>query len=127
MSANSGVAITLGRSYRLENGLRVRLRLARSSDAPVIAELLEIAGVPAEELARAALVRHDPRTRLVVCATALIGSTETLIGIGAIDLDSGEVRPELLVLDPRFPEAVGRLLTSALVGRAEALARRRAA
>jgi hypothetical protein len=127
MAPNSDFGYLLGRTHRLENGLRVRLRLARSSDAPVIAELLEIVGVPAAELVRASLVRHDPRRRLVLCATALIDSTETLIGVGAIDLERGDAGPELLVLDPRFPGAVGELMSDVLIGRARALARSRAA
>jgi hypothetical protein len=71
-------------------------------------------------------VHVDPRERIVICATALIGSGEKIVGIGAIDVDPrAAIEPNVLVIDDRAAEGLGRLLGSALVGRARALARGR--
>jgi N-acetylglutamate synthase-like GNAT family acetyltransferase len=121
----------LGPGFLLADGLRVRLRLARSSDVGAIAKLFARHGqdVTVDELAVGQVVQFDPRRRYAVCATALIDSTERLIGVGAIDLDPHEVgEPDLLVVDPDVPEAeVGELLWDALVGAAQVTARGRAA
>ena len=58
-------------------------------------------------------------------ATALIGSAETVLGVGAIDL-AADADPWLLVADDRI-EGLGPLLADALLGRARALLRSRAA
>lgn len=118
----------LGHLYTLEDGARVHLRLARTSDAPAIRDLLDEAGIEATPLAVAELVHFDPRRRYVVCAAALVGSTERLRGIGAIELGTGEP-PEptlLVVLDPPGG-ALQHLLTEALAGAATVLGRPRAA
>jgi hypothetical protein len=113
----------LGRSFSLEGGPRVRLRLARIRDLPAITSLFERSGIVADELERARLVRVDPRERIVICATALIGSGEKIVGIGAIDIDEPAApEPNVLVVDDRVAEGLDDLLASALVGRAQALA-----
>jgi hypothetical protein len=119
----------LGASYQLEDGTRVRLRLVAASDFERVRRLLEQAGHDGEADLRAArLTRFDPRRRLVVCASALIDRSEELIGVGAIDLDQAPVfAPDTLVVAAEFIPAVRELLSGALVGRAQALARRRAA
>ena len=112
----------LARSYALPYGPRVRLRLARRSDLPAIRALLERRGVPASELSLDRLVRYDPRRRVVMCASALVGGTETIVGIGAVDLADG-ADPETLVIDERLTGGLGELLGAALVRRAQTHAR----
>lgn len=118
----------LGRSYVLARGPRVRLRMPRPHDAPAISALLRGQGRAAGELDLARLVRFDPRRRLVICAGALIDRHETMVGVGAIQLDGETIAPpELLVVDRELTEGLDVLLERALVGRAVALARSRAA
>ncbi len=112
-------------SYPLARGLHVRLRLARPRDAPGIEALLERLGLRAQELELARLVRFDPRCRIVICATTLIGSREVVAGFGAIALEAAE--PELLLVDEQLTAGLGELLARALIGRARAVARIRAA
>ena len=115
----------LSRSYALPYGPRVRLRLARRSDLPAIRALLDRRGVAASELSLDRLVRYDPRRRAVMCASALVGGAETIVGIGAIDLSHG-AEPDTIVVDERLTDGLGELLAAVLVRRAEAHARRAA-
>lgn len=118
----------LVRSHVLPSGARVRLRLTRSRDAGGIRRLLEREQVDAEVLDVARLVRFDPRSRMVFCATALVGSAEEILGIGSIELDGDEPKsPEVLVVEARGGHALRTLLRKALVGKARASADRRAA
>ena len=110
------------------------MRVARSSDVAPIRELLarrDGGEHPAgDDLEIARLVSFDPRQRCVLTATALIDGGERMVGVGSITLDGdpdSEPRPEVVVVDPQVPDAVGTLLAGALVGRAGALARDRAA
>ncbi|MEA2160518.1 MAG: hypothetical protein QOD66_2898 [Solirubrobacteraceae bacterium] len=106
----------------------MRLRLPQLRDAPAIRELLRSQGHGPEDLEAARLVRFDPRRRLVICATALIGSRETIVGIGAIDLEPGrQTQPDTLVVDGELTDGLDGLLARALLGRAAAVARTRAA
>jgi hypothetical protein len=106
----------------------VCLRLVRVRDLAGIRELFERQGVVADEFELARLVRFDLRTQIVICATALIGLAETVVGIGAIELDGVAARePTLLVVDGQATEGLEQLLADALVGRAAALTRARAA
>lgn len=113
----------LSRSYPLPTGPRVRLRLARRSDMAAISALLRQREVEAGELAVSRLVRYDPRQRAVLCATTPLGGTETLVGVGAIDL-TFEAEPDTIVVDERLTRGLGDLLASALVQRARSHARR---
>lgn len=70
-------------------------------------------------------MRFDPRRRVVICASALIESSETVVGVGAIGL--GDREPELLVVDDQLTEGLDVLLRRALIGRSSAAANRRAA
>jgi hypothetical protein len=111
----------LGHVYTLADGSCVRLRLSRSSDFAAIRGLLAEAGSDAPDLEAASLVHFDPRRRYVVCATGLVNSTETLLGLGSIELDARE--PDLLVLaDPSQGEVRSRL-ESVLVAAAGAPSR----
>jgi hypothetical protein len=129
MAETFGAAL-LGHLHRLPDGSSVRLRLARSSDAGAIRDLLLRAGADAADLGTARLVHFDPRRRYVLCASALVGSSEQLLAVGAIDFgDRSDRRPEpslLLVGGPHGPE-LSRLLTVALVEVASERARSRAA
>ena len=115
----------LTRSYMLTRGPRVRLRLAQTRDAAAIAALLQRPGSDPAALDIARLVRFDPRRRVVICATALLGSAETILGVGAIDLDALE--PDVVIVDDALTEGLGELLTRALTARAAEFARRHAA
>jgi hypothetical protein len=118
----------LSQSYELPRGPRVRLRLARPGDGPAIRALLAQHGIDPEQLELNRLLHFDPRHRAVICATALVGSTETVVGLGAIDVTDEEgVEPDTLVIDERLTDGLGDLLIAALAGRAEAIMRSRAA
>ncbi len=118
----------LARFYALPRGPRVCLRLPRGRDLAGLRALFEGQELSLDEVELARLVRFDPRRRIVICATALVGSAETVLGVGAIELDGAtEPEPALLVVDDSATEGLERLLWDALVGRAVALARPRAA
>jgi hypothetical protein len=105
----------LSRTYELPAGPRVRLRLARRSDLPGLRALLEQRGVEASALALERLVRYDPRRRLVLCATAPLGGTEAIVGVGAIELDE-RLEPDTVVVDERVTAGLPELLAGALGG-----------
>lgn len=113
----------LSRSYALSAGPRVRLRLARRSDLPGVRALLEQRDVPVSEMALTRLLRYDPRSRAVICATAPLNGTEAIVGIGAIHLRP-YAEPDTLVVDERLTRGLAELLASALVARARSRARR---
>jgi hypothetical protein len=113
----------LSRTYPLRSGPRVRLRLARRSDLPGIRALMRQRDVPASELALTRLVRYDPHRRTVICATALVGGVETVVGVGAIDLRA-DAEPDTLVVDERLTDGLAELLVAALTERARRHARR---
>jgi hypothetical protein len=121
----------LGRFYPLDDGFRIGLRVARSSDAGPIRELFgRQPDRDTSELEVARLTNFDPRQHCVLTATALIDGVERLVGVGSIGLRDDpppDLQPELVIVDPEVPEAVRGLLAGALAGRAEALARDRAA
>src|SRR5438874_141724 len=128
MASSSEPAVLLGRLYQLDDGCRVRLRLARGSDLPAIVELLKEDGLALDWVQAARLVHFDPRRRYVVCATALVESAERLLGIGATQLDRDpNPLPDLLIVERRYRDELGQLLTRALIGAAHASRRSRAA
>ena len=127
MPASFNRAPLLGESYNLDDNFRVRLRLARSSDIVPIRAL--VARKPAaHELELAPLVQFDPRRRCVICATALIDSAETLVGVGAIDI-GGDATPEpdVLLVSDEHAEEIAELLAVTLTARAVESAHARAA
>ncbi|MDQ6915561.1 MAG: hypothetical protein M3155_07095 [Actinomycetota bacterium] len=109
----------LARTYELPAGPRVRLRLARRSDRRGLAALLEQRGLEPSALTLERLVRYDPRRRIVICATAPIGGTEVIVGVGAIERDGEDSEPDTIVVDERLTEGLGELLGAALLGRAD--------
>ena len=102
------------------------LRLARSRDAGGVADLLWAHGQEPDELELARLVRFDPRRRLAIVATALLEGVETVVGIGAVDLepDSSGPKTTYVLVDESRTDGLDQLLRSALSGRAHLLARR---
>ncbi len=105
-------------SHELPRGPRVRLRLAQSRDLPAVRALLGADRLEELELAR--LVHPDPRRRVVICATALIGLSERVLGIGAIDVDAAE--PDVLLVDRELTDGLDELLATVLVARARTIA-----
>lgn len=118
----------LARYYELPRGPRVCLRLARVRDLAGIEDLLHRQGLTVTGLELARLLRSHPRERVVICATALIGSAETVVGVGVIELDGDDAseQPAWVVADREATEGLEELLEDALVARARALARRAA-
>jgi hypothetical protein len=130
MIASFDPGALLGASYRLADGTRVRLRMVAPSDRQRVRALVQACASCDDELVTERLLRFDPRTRAVVCATALIGGCETMVGVGAIDLTADGPRapiPNPLLVAEFAPAGVADLLAGALLGRAGALARTRAA
>jgi hypothetical protein len=82
-------------------------------------------GIEPDSLPLERLLRFDPG-RAVICATALVGAGEVLVGFGAIELRSG-AEPGPVLADERFTGGLVELLSAALTGRAEAITRFRAA
>src|SRR4051812_7937679 len=114
------------RTFGLEAGPRVRLRLARPTDRAAVEALLTSRGVAASEIAVRRLLSYDPVTRRVLAAYAPIDGTETLVGIAAIDLrPAAEI--DTLVVDDRTTEGLAELLVRVLRGRAHSHAQRHVA
>lgn len=104
------------RTHRLDNGLRVRLRLARPGDEGPLAVLLARLGYDPSESELLDLVRFDPHRRAVICATALIGGRDRVLGFAAADLGA-DARSATVVVDPEHARGVSRLLRSAITSR----------
>jgi hypothetical protein len=107
------------RTFGLDSGPRVRLRLARAGDREAFTRLLNDRGVEPDDLDVRRLLAYDPVRRRVLAAFAPIDGVETLVGIGAIDLaDDADV--DTLVVDERLTAGLGELLVRILRGRAAA-------
>jgi hypothetical protein len=119
----------LARYYQLPRGPRVCLRLARVRDLAGIEGLLHRQGLTVTGLELARLLRSHPRERVVICATALIGAAETIVGVGVMELGDNALahEPTWVVADQEATEGLEKLLHEALVGRVRALARTSAA
>jgi hypothetical protein len=110
--------------HSLPRGPRVRLRLAQIRDARAIQVFLASHGFDADGLDALRLVRADPRRRIAICANALIGGSETILGVAAIDVGADE--PDLMIVDGQLTDGLDELLRSALRARADAIADRAA-
>ncbi|MGH2895470.1 MAG: hypothetical protein ACRDPM_19700 [Solirubrobacteraceae bacterium] len=110
----------LARYHPLARGPRVCLRLARRRDLKAIADLYARQGIPVHDLWLARLASFDLVTTLVVCATALLDGTETVLGVGAIEFVRPTV-PTLIVVDEHETEGLAELLSGALVAHATAV------
>jgi hypothetical protein len=118
----------LARYYALPNGPRVCLRLVRPRDQEGIRELFDAHGRLVDELELARLVSFDLTRRLVLVATALIDTSEKVVGVGALELgEPAPGRPTLVLVDDDRTEGLDELLAEALIGHASAIARARAA
>jgi hypothetical protein len=116
----------LAHYHPLPRGPRVCLRLARRRDLAVISDLYERAGIAVRPLSLARLVSFELLTQLVLCATALVDSKQTVLGVGAVELDRPD-EPTLVVVDAVQTDGLAELLADALVTHASALAQARAA
>ena len=108
---------TLSRTHGLPNGPRVRLRLARPGDHAVVRALLLCTGVDASAFQVTRLLGFHPARRVVLAAVAPVDGTETLVGIGAIDLDPA-ADVDTLVVDPHLTVGLAPVLRDALLRRA---------
>ncbi len=106
----------LDTSTTLPNGLHVRVRLPHASDRPGLHALHARLGVAAEELDLARALRFDPRTRVVVCATAFLDGAERHLAYAGMEV--GAERPDLLVADETSAPGIGATLERALGGHA---------
>jgi hypothetical protein len=98
----------------------VCLRLARRRDLPALEDLYARQGIAAHQLSLARLVSFDLLSMLVLCATALIDSRETMLGVGAIELGR-PTEPTLVIVDEQQTDGLGELLSDALVAHATAI------
>jgi hypothetical protein len=111
----------LARTWRLEDGFTVRLRVARRGDGPAVRALLDRCDVEATDLEVSRLVRPDPRREITLCAAAPVDRHEEIVGIGSIAYDEHDA-PRTVVCDERMRGGGARLLDAAL----RELVRRRA-
>lgn len=117
----------LSTAHELDSGVCVRLRLTRPSDADRVREFLE--GVSSETRKRRfltpmpevpdATVRHftfyDPRERMAVGATALLGGTEAIVGLAdMVPLATGLAEIGVIVTDAHQGRGIGQLLSEAV-------------
>ncbi len=106
----------------LPDGTLISMRRVRLRDLDALRSLAAHAGVLCEEFELARLVRSDPAERLVLCATALVESTETVVGIGVIELGASATMPSLILVEPAHGRPLAALLAEELVEQARAAA-----
>jgi RimJ/RimL family protein N-acetyltransferase len=117
----------LSTTHELDDGSRVRLRLTRPSDAPLVSLFLE--GLSEETRTRRFLsgspevpeasVRHftfyDPRERLMLAATMPIDGTERIVGLAdAAFLATGLAEIGVVVDDDTQGRGLGKVLSEAV-------------
>jgi hypothetical protein len=71
--------------HPLPDGRRVRLRLPHTLDRAELHELLREHGLTADEIDVRRALRCVPRRRLALCAVEWAGSSERLVGFGALE------------------------------------------
>ncbi len=101
--------VLLFRAHTLSCGLRVRVRLPLRGDLAGLLDLHDRSGRAITELEARRLLRHDPRSRAVVCVTAWVDGAETLVGFAAAR--PGERPRPLLADEARAPGVTGVLHT----------------
>jgi hypothetical protein len=126
MAERHAYGALLAQYHPLPRGPRVCLRLVRRRDLAAIEDLYGREGVAVDQLSLARLVSFDLLSRLVLCAAALIDSRETVLGVGAIELER-PTEPTLIIVDEQETDGLAELLSDALVAHATALAGVRAA
>ena len=101
----------LSATHGLNDGSRVRLRLARPTDPPRIAATL------ASESRSRRSAFYDPRERLAIAATRPGAGGEEIVGVAEVDLERPE--PEVVVADEARRSGVRRLLAHATAALAQ--------
>src|SRR5689334_10292170 len=102
----------LATSYQLRDGSRMRLRLARPTDLPLVRDFL--AGGRDVEVADELVRRftfYDPRERVVLAATVLDGGQERIVALGDAAFED---MPEVVVDDDMEQRGVGDLMAEAV-------------
>jgi acetyltransferase len=117
----------LGTTHELDDGARVRLRLTRPTDAPLVRAFL--GGLSPETRTRRFLaptpevsddtVRHftfyDPRERLMLAATMLVGIEERIVGLAdAVFEPTGLAEIGVVVDDAEQGQGLGKLMSEAV-------------
>ena len=123
--ADSGTL--LATTHPLGDGLQVRLRLTRPSDARCVREFLERLSPetrqrrflsPMPRVSRAVVdhfTYYDPRERLVIVATCLGEHGEEVVGIGDVSFAlTGVAEIGMVVEESRQNRGIGKLLTEAI-------------
>lgn len=107
----------LDRTTTLPSGQRLRTRLPQRGDLPRVRALLGRLGLAADDLQLSRWVRFDPRRRVVVVATVLVGRTDEVIGLAVTGIDAPD--PELVVADEEQCPGAAAALEDALRGHRE--------
>src|SRR4051794_28925422 len=107
----------LATTHQAGDGLHVRLRLARPSDALGVREFLE--GVSPDGTVSGSVVRGftfvDPRQRLVVAASAPVGGRNRIVGLADVAFTGTRVaEPGVGVGERTRDRGGGKLLTEAV-------------
>ena len=112
----------LSTTHELDSGARVRLRLARPSDGPLVAAFLD--SLSAETRGRRFLdgephatdfTFYDPRERLVLAATMPIDGSERIAGLAdASFLATGLAEIGIVVQDDAQNRGLGKVLSEAI-------------
>jgi GNAT superfamily N-acetyltransferase len=117
----------LSTTHELDNGSRVRLRLTRPSDGPLVRGFFE--GLSPETRTRRflaptpavaeSIVRHftfyDPRERMMLAATMPIDGAERIVGLAdAAFLATGLAEIGIVVDDEAQGQGVGKVLSEAV-------------
>jgi GNAT superfamily N-acetyltransferase len=125
----AGSGTLLATTHRLDGGQTVRLRLTRPSDARRVREFLlrlspetrmrrfpaAVRDVP--DSAVGELTFYDPRTRLVVAATAPGEGGEEVLGLAEMVLGRGDVAEVGVVVEESHQnQGIGRLLRETVAG-----------
>jgi RimJ/RimL family protein N-acetyltransferase len=94
---------------------RVRLRLARPSDARRVRSFLEALAPGGDDAAVRHFTFYDPRERVVVVATAPLEGTEKIVGLADVELlETSSAEVGVVVDDELRGRGVGTLLTEAV-------------
>jgi len=107
--------VLLNHSTTLPGGLRVGVRLPRPSDRLALRALHGRLGLPVDDLEVTRLMRHDPRRRAAIVATAWTAEGQLLLGFAAGDVGAGG--PDVLLADPLAGPELDELLRAALAER----------
>jgi len=119
---NKNIQMRLDTNHTLPAGSRLRLRLPHTGDRLALRDLLGRLGLTTTELELGRVLRFDPTTHVVVCATIWNGGAETLVGLVAAP--RAAAAPDLLLADEELTPGVGAALRQATL---QGPARRRAA